>query len=282
MSISVDEINHETSGKHVYVVGRLPYENGWLTYLAQKYIEMRSQVEEMLTGISFDGLAGFDIAKLQARIKEATIPYEETNDKRKNFSIIRSDLGEALNYVLLEQRYGTRFAVNLVADRELTSLPGRGIDAIGIENEDDDEVIRIIFSEVKVSGDKNSPPGVVEASSDSMHEQHCKHVKNHKITADKIFEAAKKAKSSELRTLFLTAAMLFDESATNIEVVAHCFLVRPDEYYSPKDFGKFKKKPDTYKPARVRFEIICVPDMIDIVETKWYDEIVKVGGLNRE
>jgi len=280
MSIIVDELLREIDDRHLFIVMRLSYDSGWLEVLAEQYIEMRSQIQALLSQVTDDGVPGFDMSNLMARIKEAAIPYPERNPKRKNFSIIRSDLGEALNYVLLEQTYATKFAVNLVADRELVSAPGRGIDAIGIE--EDTDVLRLVFSEVKVSSDRNSPPSVVDGSDDSMHHQHLGHVSNRKITANKIINAATKAKTPEIKALFLRAALLFEVANGEMEVVAHCFLVRPEACYTPADFGKFKNNPSAYTPANVRFAIACVPEDIDKVETSWYDTIVRVGGLDRE
>ncbi len=280
MSISIEEIFREIDGRHVYIAMRLPYANGWLDILAEKYIEMRSQIEVLLSQVTGEGLSGFDTSKLVARIKEATIPYEEENEKRKNFSIIRSDLGEALNYVLLEQTYGTKFAINLVTDRELVSAPGRGIDAIGVE--EDNGTLRLIFSEVKVSSDKKSPPGVVDGSKDSMHHQHLGHIGDRTSTTNKILTTAMKAKSPDIQALFFRAAILFENGHADLEVCAHCFLIRPEECYTDADFGRFKKKPDSYKPAYIRFEIVCVPEDIERVETTWYETVVRVGGLDRE
>lgn len=280
MPITTEEMLREADERHLFLVMRLSYETGWLEVLAEHYIEMRTQLQKTLVGISDDDIPGFSTSFLQARIKEAAIPYPEKNPKRKNFSIIRSDLGESLNYILLDQMYRTKFAVNLVADRELVTAPGRGIDAIGIE--EDDDLLRLVFSEVKVSSDKKSPPGVVDGSSDSMHHQHLGHIGDRKVTADKIINAAQKAKEHDVRMLFLEAAMRFDHNANDLEVVAHCFLVRPETCYTPSDFGKFKTSPGAYAPANVRFAIACVPEDIDKVEAAWYETIVRVGGLDRE
>lgn len=280
MSIIVDELLRETDGRHLFLVIKLSYDSGWLEVLAGHYIEMRTRQQKILLEISDDDIPGFSKSYLQARIKEAAIPYPEHNQKRKNFSIIRSDLGESLNYILLEQTYHTRFAVNLVEDRELVSAPGRGIDAIGIE--EDTNLLRLVFSEVKVSNDKKSPPGVVDGSDDSMHHQHLGHIGNRKITADKIINAANKAKDPDTKALFLRAALLFEFEDNSLQVIAHCFLVRPEACYTPADFGKFKNNPSAYTPANVRFAIACVPEDIDKVETSWYDTIVRVGGLDRE
>lgn len=280
MPITTEEMLREADERHLFLVMRLSYETGWLEVLAEHYIEMRTQLQGLLSQVTDDGVPGFDMSNLMARIKEAAIPYPEKNPKRKNFSIIRSDLGEALNYVLLDQMYRTKFAVNLVADRELVTAPGRGIDAIGIE--EDDDLLRLVFSEVKVSSDKKSPPGVVDGSNDSMHHQHLGHIGDRKVTADKIINAGNKAKDSDTKALFFRAALLFEMAGDNLEVIAHCFLVRPETCYTPSDFGKFKTSPGAYAPANVRFAIACVPEDIDKVEAAWYDTIVRVGGLDRE
>src|SRR5690606_8654975 len=237
---------------------------GWLDVLAEHYIEMRTQTHTLLAQVTDDDVPGFDMSRLMARIREAAIPYPETNPRRRNFSIIRSDLGEALNYVLLEQTYNTKFAVNLISDRELVSAPGRGIDAIGIET--DNDVLRLIFSEVKVSGDRNSPPGVVDSGDDCMHHQHLGHITNRKLTTDKIINAGNKAKNPSLKALFFQAALLFEAADNTLEVVAHCFLVRPDTCYTPSDFGRFRTNPNVFTPANVRFAIVRVPEDIDRVE----------------
>jgi hypothetical protein len=75
-----------------------------------------------------DGLT-FGKQAIENRLRQAAIPPRGGG----NFAVPRSDFGETVAYCLLEERFGTRFGYKSIRDRELPRLPGRGIDAIGIE-----------------------------------------------------------------------------------------------------------------------------------------------------
>jgi hypothetical protein len=98
----------------------------WLATVASEYSALRTRCALPLEDVSLDGITVVGVEHLRARLRSATIPAYSAG----NFGIVRSDFGETLCYMLLEQSYGTRFGYKGVRDRELINLPGRGIDSI--------------------------------------------------------------------------------------------------------------------------------------------------------
>src|SRR5690606_16668023 len=150
--------NHENT-PHIYHVYGLDGDYSWLTQLAEEYQNLRVETDHHMEEISVDGIAVVDPSSILRRIRAATIPTRP--EEPTNFDVVRSDFGETLCYIVLEDGHRTIFGYKSVRDRELTQLPGRGIDAIGIE-ENADGTLTLVMAEVKVSDDVNSPPGVVD------------------------------------------------------------------------------------------------------------------------
>jgi hypothetical protein len=182
--------------------------------------------------------------------------------------VTRSDFGETLCYMLLGQEYSTIFGYKSVRDRELINLPGRGIDAIGIEN---DGKLTLVLGEVKVSNANASPPQVVDASDDSLRNQHLGYLRELNITAKKIWNLSRHVLDATVRDLLFTALWCLEEQRLDkLQLVACCVLIRPRNRYTVKDFGSFVKRPADYEPARIRFVVVCIPGDVEEVVDNWY------------
>ncbi|MBA2283934.1 MAG: hypothetical protein H0W02_00475 [Ktedonobacteraceae bacterium] len=102
----------------------------WLSPLAQEYIKLLTHRETALRKIVVNqNDLQMDVSHIQKYLRKASIPRY----KAGNFNVVRSDFGELLCYMLLERDYGTSFGAKSICHRELRDLPGRGIDAIGVE-----------------------------------------------------------------------------------------------------------------------------------------------------
>src|SRR5207237_641083 len=77
------------------------------------------------------------------------------------------DFAETISYCLLADVFKTRFGYKSLRDRELVQLTGRGIDAIGIEVEENGD-IRLVLGETKLSDEAKSPPAVVDKGDDCL------------------------------------------------------------------------------------------------------------------
>jgi hypothetical protein len=158
----------------------LEFENdsNWMETVATEYVRLRTECVSPIHDISLDGIQVLDVATIKQYPQKATIPPRSGG----NFDVTRSDFGETLCYIILEQQYSTMLGYKSVRDRELINLPGRGIDAIGIEN---DGKLTLVLGEVKVSNASASPPQVVDASDDSLRNQHLGHLNELNITTKK-------------------------------------------------------------------------------------------------
>jgi hypothetical protein len=253
------------SGGHEYRVLGPDTSSDWMRELAEEYVYLRTACARPLSEISVEGIGVLSTENLLKRLKKATIPVRRTD----NFDVVRSDFGEVLSYLLLERHYGVKLGYKSVRDREITQSPGRGIDALGIE---DGDQITLVLGETKVSDDKASPPGVVDKSEDCLSRQHVGHLSELEKTAKKLWDTARRVSDLELRQQYMTAAVLLENGLLDkIKIIGFCTLVRPKQHYTAADFGSFIKTPQKYDPAQIRFLIVRLADDLEDVIKKWYE-----------
>ncbi|EFF9267008.1 hypothetical protein ACSD1U_004493 [Escherichia coli] len=257
---------------HTYRVNEPEDLPAWINAVAAEYVALRTEcIVSIDSPLEITGVGIVSVESIQRRLQHACVPQSDLH--KKQFSVTRSDLSEVAAYMTLEKDYSTEIGFKLTRDRELITLPGRGIDAIGIEQ---GNKIVVVLTEVKFS-DENSapkPPAVVDQKKDSMRNQHLAHLKEREKTTSKLFECARKTKDENLRNQYLTAAFYFEEERWDLmEVVSCCVLVRPKERQCDGDFGSFINTPDDFKPAKVRFIVISLPDSIDNIMKSWSDRV---------
>ena|GEM_PF-1190707 len=244
----------------------------WLRAVAKEYVRLRTECSVNLPAVlDVSGLGSFDVSQLNARLKKALVPQDDT--QRKAFSVTRSDLSEVAAYMLLEQRFGTEIAYKLVRDRELVALPGRGIDAIGIEK---GEKLFVVLGEVKFSDEASAPkaPQVVDKAKDGMRNQHLGHLEELSCTVDKIWDCARRARTPEERDSLMAAALYLEHQKwDNVGIVSCCVLVRPEQHHSPGDFGSFREQPSDFVPAAVRFLVWTLPGDMESILQDWVKEV---------
>jgi hypothetical protein len=244
----------------------------WLDQVARNYIDLRACCATPLRDISLDGIDGWDLSRLKARVQQATIPQY----KGGNFDVVRSDFGEVLLYGLLEQLYRTELGYKSVRDRELTQLPGRSIDAVGVEGAIG-AGLTLVLGEAKVSDDKSQPPAVVDKKEDSLRNQFLAHLKERETTTNKVVDQARRVLDPDLRDRFFAAALLFEEQRFDqIRVVACAVLVRSNALAAKADYGSFAKKPKDFGPATIRFHRVLLPAAVDEIVKLWHDAIKRV------
>ncbi|UOB52922.1 MULTISPECIES: hypothetical protein [Acinetobacter] len=270
---------------HVFRVHEPLDLQAWLGTIATEYVALRSEcVIPFTSSLNVAGLGLFDVASIQARIQQACTPSPDLH--RGNFSVTRSDLSEVAAYLALEKGFNTQIGFKLTRDRELITLPGRGIDAIGIENIDkqNGDKLVVVLTEVKFSNEKSGkkPPQVVDSKSkdDCMSKQHKEHIKNLKITANKLIECSRKTKDENLRDQYLIAGICLgeDDWEQYIDLVSCCILVRPKEHHTVVDFGSFYESPSDFAPANIRFIVISLPEKIEKIMNDWSAKIEEIRG----
>lgn len=266
MRLEFDPISEEVINDHCYNAWIV--KGNWQEVVAKEYNELRTHTKFPIEPICFDGLE-FSVEVIKERIAANTIPRR----KGGNFDVTRSDFGEVISYLVLEQNYSTKFGYKGTRDRELIHLPGRGIDGVGIET---GTKLRLVLTETKLSSQKRTPPAVVDIQDDSLRNQHLAHISDME-TSRKVWDVARRTTSSDLQALFLAAALLFEERKFDrLDVVTCCVLVRPQNMYSPQDFGTFKLNPSDFSPGKIRFLVVCVPtygNNIEDVIDQWYQKL---------
>lgn len=244
----------------------------FLAEVAREYVALRTATTAALRALSVDGVEILNTAGVEKRLRAAAIPPWTG----AALDVIRSDFGEMIALLVAERLYGTKFTYKSLRDRETVRLPGRGIDAVGIE--DAKSGLRLVLGEVKVSDEQKSPPQVVDASKDSLQKQHRAHIKERKETCDKIFNLARHASDTAVRDLLFTAGLLFEQQSESLSLISYSVLVRPASLQTVSDFGSFRKKPWDYTPSEIRFFILCTPDSITHAIDAWYSQITQTKG----
>lgn len=268
MTLSLIKIEEFSNENHKYCTFQLDDLCDWKRLIAAEYVRLRMTTKsgQLVEDLSVDGITVMNVENVKRRLKQAVIPEFTTSP----FNVVRSDFGEVICYMLFEKDYKTKFAYKGVCDRELVQLPGRGIDAVGIEEENG--MITLVLGEVKVSDESKSPPALVDKKEDGLRNQHRGHMQDlYDKTSNKVWDLGHRATDTSIRDLFFTAGYLLDEKRLDkLNIIAACVLIRPRTSYSAKDYGSFRRSPRDYAPASVRFFVICVPDDITTTIENWY------------
>jgi hypothetical protein len=273
LELQFDILSEEIIGDHSYNAWLV--KGNWEELIAKEYHGLRTSTRFPIDPICLDGLE-FSVEVIRERIAANTIPQR----KGGNFDVVRSDFGEVISYIVLEQKYSTKFGYKSIRDRELIQLPGRNIDGVGVETGDK---LKLVLTETKVSSQASSPPSVVDSQNDSMRNQHLAH-NTESFTCKKIWDLARKTTTAELQNLFLTAALLFEDRKFDmLDVVTCCVLVRPHGVHNNNDFGTFKTRSSDFSPGKIRFFVICIPcengNNIELMIDQWY-QILNDGGFD--
>jgi hypothetical protein len=264
---------NENVGSHAYRVHGATPTTAWLDSVAQEYLALRTSTAVPLTEVSLDGIDVLSVDRLKARLAEAAVPRHRGGP----LSVVRSDFGEVLLYCLLEQDHGTAIGYKSIRDRELAQQPGRGIDAVGIE-QDTSGVLTLVLGEAKVSDEDRCPPRVVEGASDSLREQHRGHLTDRRATASKVLHSARMVTNEQLRDRLVAASLLLEEGRWDrLRVVACCLLVRSAGRFASGDYGRFRTSPADFSPAEIRFLVVRLAKDVDETVAEWH-EVVKRGG----
>lgn len=266
----------DEGGHHLRVV-RPKDEEAFLAELAQAYISLRTATACDLGEISVEGIGVVSVEALRERLKMATIPARGSG----RLAVARSDFGETLAYCLLTQEYGTRFGYKSVRDRELVQLPGRGIDAVGVEVAPQPAgPMTLVLGETKVSSEAKSPPQVVDQGVDSLRNQHLGHLNDRAVTANKIFHSARHVLDRDVRDLLFAATLAFEQKLQlSVHVAASSTLIRPDCHHTEADFGSFRASPGDFAPAWIRFWILKANCSIETMIDRWHEQVIRMEAV---
>lgn len=270
MALEFQLVEAVDDADHLFRCYELPQAD-WLDELAVEYVKLRTEANFPVSEIRVDGIEVLDAAGVQARIQRATTPRRTGG----NFDVLRSDLGEVLAYLILEHLYETSIGYKSVRDRELIQLPGRGIDAVGIESRG--HQLALCLAEAKVSEESASPPAVVDSAPDSLRNQHLGHLGDSEVTSRKLWDVARRCRDAEQQRLFMTAALLFEYNRFDLlSIISCCVLTRPQSRYQITDFGSFRASPEAYVPAHIRFLVVRIPEAVEGTIDAFVEAIARV------
>jgi hypothetical protein len=261
---------------HIYEKLDVEITDSFIDEFARKYIEQRSKTAFDLTGIDSSimfNACGFNATMLEGIIKKNSIPHDFSREQGKEplvlRDIYRSDLGELLMTYYFEEKLDdkSQFVIPLknITFRERADMPGRGLDAIGYRVENNR--INVLLGEAKVSGEKKSPPAVVDVTDDSLYKTHNKHNKNLDIIIARLTDYCKRIGTTDAEMIGLVILSMEVGKKDTYSLTFGCTLIRDfccvDE---ASDYGKMKSNADEFHPNNIHFSIISFKER-EIKET---------------
>jgi len=173
--------------------------------------------------------------------------------------IYRSDLGELLLTYYFEEKIpeGERFKIPCknITNRELASLPGRGLDAIGYREKDGR--MELLVGEAKVSEQKKNPPDVVDYRKDSIYETQKKFKDSRDRLVQRLSDHCRKLSDHDASRLGLLILLMESDRKNDYDIVFGCSLVRDISCIRLNDdFGKFHTRKTDFEPHQVSFCIM--------------------------
>lgn len=253
---------------------------------AQKYIDQRSASLTPVKTISSTFLlknTGFDTTELEKIINKNVIAADKKREQGLTpdaiNDIYRSDLGELLMTYYFEEKIHTnntfKIPVKNISIRELSQLPGRGLDAIGYRVEG--EKIRLLFGEAKVSGSKNSPPEVVHQTNDSIYKTHLKHSGSLNYALKKLSEYYKHLLHDDAVVIGVAIWLIENNKMDFLDITLGCALIRDHKCVNDKtDFGKMKSDSKAFDPHEIHFALLTfLGKTIEETVDMFYKEVIK-------
>jgi hypothetical protein len=259
-----------------------PADSAWLETLAAVYRDLRTVTDSPLIDLTLNGVQILDVASVKARLTSTQLPTRNASPRGTNFAVERSDLGEVAMALAGEQLRGYAYGYRSTRDRELVSLPGRGIDQIGIRSDFDsalEEHITLSLGEAKVSSQARNPPGVVDSAGDSMRNQHLGHISAVSATCAKLWGASRRCTDPEIQRLLQLAATLWEHKQFEYLVVKCTnMLVRP-VHGSEADFGSFATSPNDFAPGEIDFMVLRIDTGdVEVVVDQFLQSARGTGG----
>ncbi len=255
---------------------------------AEKYIQQRTAsltpAKTILTNFLFNN-TGFNTSDLEKIITRNVIAEDEKREAGETPAVLndiyRSDLGELLLTYYFEEKIEIpkryKIPVKNISSRELSHLPGRGMDTIGYRQEG--QKVRLLFGEAKVSQSTDSPPSVVHQTEDSIYKTHLKHKTDLKLALKKLSEYYKHLMPEDAAVIGFAIWAIENNKNTNYEITFGCTLVRDSTCVNAlSDYGKMESCKADFEPHSVHFGLLSFTEKT-IAETieLFYKEVYKMA-----
>ncbi len=180
-------------GVHRYRVME-PNHDEWLEGLAVIYRELRTTTRVPLSALGLDGVE-FDTKDLAVILAKTQIPTRLGTRSPKQLAVERSDFAELALAIVGEAIHEYQYGYRRFATASSLTTPGRGIDQIESKRSSSIPATSpcvLSLGEAKLSVDKKSPPSVVDASKDSLRNQHIGHLAEREESVKKVIGAGQK------------------------------------------------------------------------------------------
>jgi hypothetical protein len=256
---------------------------------AEKYVKQRTAsvtpVKTITSNFLFNN-TGFDTSSLEKIITRNVIAEDKKRESGQTPEVIndiyRSDLGELLLTYYFEEKIDVtkRFKIPIknISKREVSNLPGRGMDAIGYRL--DGGKVNLLFGEAKVSHVSDSPPPVVHQTEDSIYKTHLKHKTDLKAALKKLSEYYKNLIYEDAIAIGFAIWAIENNQESNYEITFGCTLVRDFTCVNEgSDYGKMKSNQTDFEPHKVFFGLLSFTNKT-IAETieLFYNEVYKIAA----
>jgi hypothetical protein len=274
---------------NTFVQKDIPVDALFIEKFAQMYIEQRNKCVTAIKDISSHTLTraiGFDTARLEAIIKKNVVAADLAREAGLTPAILndiyRSDLGELLmtSYFEEELADGEKFIIpeKNISYRELSSLPGRGIDTIGYRISG--AHVDILLGEAKVSESKDSPPQVVHQTVDSIYKTQLSRRKNKQAIIERLSDYYRRL--SGTHAIYLGAAIVHMEQDSDslYSITFGGTLVRDHSCVkTPSDYGKMKTDEASFLRHAVHFCVLSFSDRtIQETVTAFYEKVKELAA----
>jgi len=235
-------------------------------YLDSDFDVVLEQAAQDLDGVS-------DAAAIQDLIQsavESTIPAPGQRATEPWLDTARNELAEVICYAALEEVFEASVPAKRVQHKEIPRLMSRGMDAIALKDDPHvDHQLRLYLAETKASSSTQSPPAVVDRTSDSLHHQLREALKQRGKVTSELARALKYTSDAE-RAKVARALVLWGTGKLATTVVP--FLLRPKDRHGADDFGAFRGEPSAFAPAQVAFCLVRIDTTIEALAQAVYEK----------
>ncbi|WP_286883086.1 hypothetical protein [Sphingobacterium sp. UBA5980] len=268
---------------HKFIKEDISVSDKFIVKFSEMYIKQRSETRFGYNKIDESLLFqkhGFDSTQLKKVIKQNSVAEDlirEAGDTHKTVltDIYRSDLGELLLTYYFEDKLpeDERFIIphKNITNRELAAQPGRGLDAVGYRV--DNDRIRLLIGEGKVSHQKINPPSVVDYNSDSIFNTQAKFKNNRDLLVNRLSDYSRNLTDEAAEKIGLVLLLLDFGRESEFDLVFGCALIRDVSCVKiNEDYGKFYTQQTDFDPHHITFCILNfdkeIADTIDLFYEK--------------
>jgi len=274
---------------HIFEKSDINVDDNFIKKFAAKYVEQRTASVTPAKTITANFLfknTGFDTSSLEKIITKNVIAEDKKREEGKTPLVIndiyRSDFGELLLTYYFEEKIesGKQFKIPIknISIREVSHLPGRGMDAIGYRL--DGAKVNLLFGEAKVSHVTDTPPPVVHQTNDSIYKTHLKHKSDKKAALRKLSEYYKHLLHDDAAIMGIAIWAIENDKDDLVEITFGCTLVRDYSCMNESsDYGKLKSHKKDFDPHQIWFGLFSFKNKT-IAETieLFYKEVYTIAA----